>query len=935
MNNINVWDTNFANSDFAAFAGHSTIGKFSLDSELLTSIADAASMPNLYGLHLWTGQSYDLNVLVGLANFNELAISAEQVVDFNVFTQLNIEHLWLNGDMEPFQVDIILAYSNLQQLSLGWNSYLTNELLAQFINNNRNLSSLGVEQTLISDLSALFVNGNYWEGLAIPLQYINIDNLAVIEGFDLEAQVQELWNFGVQVDGELAYGWLIADALANIQDDTLSQCITDQTQGMTISGQLHYLDCSSANIQNIWGLWVFDNLRTLILNNNPIRDLGGELDSMQRLQELHINDTLVSDINTLWNNPELYYIAVNNLPLNDPEQVNNLPGNIFVEGTVLPLVALSSLNFNDAELAACIVEQSSGLINTIELHWLNCSGRDISDISDLDQLPFLEALIINDMINITDWSVISRLPQLTWFDAPNSNFNNVDVDQLSGHATLRYVVLSNTQVSDLNGFRAIPNLENLSIDSDQSYDLWQLTDLPNFKHIAINRHQVQDMNALLSMPGLNNLHLMGNLSQQDINTIAQVGKLNTLSIGWGNGMGNEEFNYLIWALPNLTNLHYAGTQLSDISQLPDALPNLDSLAIHWTAVSDLLPLMAMPLLTNVDIDNSPIVDVDQIQQLINAGVNVSGTPKSLVLISSLTFTDTQLTQCVTDKSPGLTHTVELTVMNCDSYGINDISDINQLEYLTELELQNNSGLTDVNILSSLYYLTNLNVTNLGLTDGDLDPISGIANLRDLDLSNNDALTDLGTLNNATQLRAVHLWGSNSYDLTPLTGIPMLHMVALDYAQLSNSVDVFAQMPVLDNLYLNGELPYAALEEILTSVDLSSLSQACNSQFDDSYLQLIIANQPNLWYLGVDNNTLLTDLTGIDSLTNLDNISINNTQINDIQLLIDLRNAQDVLFSNDGNQPRLNYVNIDATPLTDVNQKTILEGLGLQVDGIPQ
>jgi Leucine-rich repeat (LRR) protein len=411
--------------------------------------------------------------------------------------------------------------------------------------------------------------------------------------------------------------------------------------------------------------------------------------------------------------------------------------------------------------------------------------------------------------------------------------------------------------------------------------------------------------------------------------------LNTLSIGWGNGMGNEEFNYLIWALPNLTNLHYAGTQLSDISQLPDALPNLDSLAIHWTAVSDLLPLMAMPLLTNVDIDNSPIVDVDQIQQLINAGVNVSGTPKSLVLISSLTFTDTQLTQCVTDKSPGLTHTVELTVMNCDSYGINDISDINQLEYLTELELQNNSGLTDVNILSSLSYLTNLNVSNLGLTDGDLDLISGIANLRDLDLSNNDALTDLGTLNNATQLRAVHLWGSNSYDLTPLTGIPMLHMVALDYAQLSNSVDVFAQMPVLDNLYLNGELPYAALEEILTSVDLSSLSQACNSQFDDSYLQLIIANQPNLWYLGVDNNTLLTDLTGIDSLTNLDNISINNTQINDIQLLIDLRNAQDVLFSNDGNQPRLNYVNIDAIPLTDVNQKTILEGLGVQVDGIPQ
>jgi len=640
LNNVDVWDTNFTNSDFSAFSGHSNIRHFATTSELLTSIADAANMPNLMSLHLWTGQVYDLSVLVGLPNFNELAISADQVQDFNVFNQLqNIEHLWLNGDMEQWQVDIVLGFSNLQQLSLGWNSYLTNELLASFVNNNVNLSSLGVEQTQITDLSALFINGNFWDGLAIPLQNINIDNLAVVEGFDLEVQVQELWNLGVKVEGELAHGWLITDALANINDHELKQCLTEQTQGMLVSGQLQQLNCDGRNIHDIWGLWVFDNLRTVTLNDNPIMDLGGELDSMQRLQELHLHNTLVADINTLWNNPELSYVGVNNLPLNDPEQVNNLSGNIFVDGAVQATVALSSLVFSDVQLQQCVDDQ--GLINVRELTDLGCNG----------------------------------------------------------------------------------------------------------------------------------------------------------------------------------------------------------------------------------------------------------------------------------------------------YGISDISDIHQLTNLFSLNLSGNSDIVDLSPLTQLASLTNVSLTSLLLSDGQMANVSNIMRLEDLDISNNDTLTDLGPISNASQLRAIHLWGSNSYDLSPLTTIPMLHMVALDYVQLSNGVDVFSQMSALDNLYLNGEISYADFETLLLSVSLSSLSQGWNSQFDDSYLQLIIAHQPNLYTLDIT-QTELTDLTGIDTLLNLNHIGIGNTQVVDIQLLIDLRNAQDALFIDNVGQSRLSYVNIGALSLSDVSQKTTLEGLGVQVDETP-
>jgi Leucine-rich repeat (LRR) protein len=640
VRNVNVFQTNFSDSDFAAFAGHDTIERIALQSDLLTSIADAASMPNLRGLHLWTGQPYDLSVLTGLVNFNELAISADQVTDFNIFTQLNIEHLWLNGELEPSQVDIILGYSNLQQLSLGWNTYLSNDLLLQLVNNNQNLSTLGLENTLITDLSALFNNGNYWEGLAISLTSINIDNLAVVDGFDLASQVQQLRDLGVDVQGELAHGWLIEDALAGIHDNQLKQCLVEHTQGMTVTGQLRELRCNDRNIHEIGGVGIFNSLRLLGLNNNPIIDLGDVTNNMAFLQQLHIHNTLISDISVIANNSELSYVSVNNLPLYDPQQINNLPPNIVVDGTVQPTVALSSLVFSDSQLQQCVDD--------------------------------------NGAINVRD-----------------------------------------------------------------------LTDL-----------------------------------------------------------------------------------------------------------------------------------------------------------------------------------------NCAGYAINDISDIHQLTNIFSLNLNQNNNVTDLQPLTQLPSLTFVSLSNMALSDAQLVNIANIGRLQDLNLANNDTITDLSSLSNARQLRAVHLWGENSYDLAPLTGLPQLRMVALSYMQLSNGVDVFAQMPALTNLYLNGDIPYAIFDTLMQSVTLDLLSQAWSSQFDNSYLQLIITHQLNLFSLDVS-NTQLSDLTGITSLQNLDDLTISNTLVTDIQPLIDLRNTQDALFINNPEQARLYSINIYGVSLTDPSQKTTLENLEVQVDEIPQ
>jgi len=636
---LEVFDTNFADSDFAAFAGHTTIEHIALQSPLVTSIADAATMTNLRSLHLWTDQPYDLSVLTGLEHFKELAISAAQVSDFNVFTQLNLEHLWLNGDLEQQEVEIILSYSNLKQLSLGWNSYLTNDLLAQFVNKNQNLESIGIENTLISDLSVLFVNGNTWEGLAIPLTNINIDNLVVVEGFDLESQIQSLRDSGVHVEGQLAYGRLIEDALSEIFDEYLKQCISDHAQGIVVTGQLKELWCSGRNIHNLGGLGVFSSLEILDMSNNPINQLN-DLYSMHDLRELHIQDTLIADISPLSNKSELRFVNVNNIPLTDSEQINNLPPFIEVQGTIQATVAISSLTFNDAQLQQCI-----------------------------------------------------------------------------------------------NGTGAV---------------------------------------------------------------------------------------------------------------------NVRDLAFLW----------------------------------------------------------------------------------CDSYGISDISDIGQLTNIYDLKLTANTAITDFHSLTQLRSLTTLNLSNMVFNNSQLENIANIPRLQDLGLSNTNTITDLTALSNASQLRAIHLWGSSSYDLTPLTGLPMLNMVAMNYSQLNNEIDVFGQISRLERLYLNGDVPYTEFETLMQSVSLTLLSHNKSNLFDNSHFQLLVAHQLNLEHLDI-NNTQVTDLTGIEALKNLYTLVISNTQVIDIQPLIDLRIAQDAAVANGTNYVTLNHVNANFINLTDPGQITTLQNLGVHVESTPQ
>jgi Leucine-rich repeat (LRR) protein len=101
------------------------------------------------------------------------------------------------------------------------------------------------------------------------------------------------------------------------------------------------------------------------------------------------------------------------------------------------------------------------------------------------------------------------------------------------------------------------------------------------------------------------------------------------------------------------------------------------------------------------------------------------------LIADVVFVDSLLAECV--RATGVTYTNELTELSCSSYGIQDLSGIENLTELSELGL----FLNKIRDVSPLGHLTNLVFLQLGRNHvADVSPLSSLLNLKTLLMPNN-------------------------------------------------------------------------------------------------------------------------------------------------------------------------------------------------------
>jgi hypothetical protein len=524
------------------------------------------------------------------------------------------------------------------------------------INHLWDVHSVNIQNTNISDLSALFINGNMYDNPLPNLSYVNINMLPVLENSEIEYQVQRLRDFGIHVDGELAYGQPLETYLNEIDDLALRQCLIDNTGDQLVTGQLQSLWCNGASITEVWGLSAFYNLEEIHLNGTAITQIHGEFDGMQKLRFVDVGNTQLNNLGGLEFYSHLQGLVVDNLPLENPSQVDSYLG-VGLSGTVRTEM-LADITFTDAGLTTCFNDNKGDLIYVAELHDLNCySGIAMSSIEGLDQLFGLRNLSIPNDLNsnlviISDYSPLFNLPQLESLNIDSHAFNDNELMNFTASISgirLRDLALNHTDVTDLSHLTNTQNLNFVHLWGDTTFDLSPLASLTHLNGLALSTHQLDsnDVNVdalqLLDLPHLHTLYLHGPLTTNEVSdsdpsgVIPEMINLKFLSIGFDDSVNDAFLSTIASTLPNLSwGLELNNSSISNLSPI-ESLVDLSFLSISESLVTDLTPLINLrntqdqlqlddefqQLMMTINIQNIPLSDASQLTTLENLGVSVN------------------------------------------------------------------------------------------------------------------------------------------------------------------------------------------------------------------------------------------------------------------------------------------------------------------------
>lgn len=295
-------------------------------------------------------------------------------------------------------------------------------------------------------------------------------------------------------------------------------------------------------------------------------------------------------------------------------------------------------------------------------------------------------------------------------------------------ASLRYLVASRSNVSNLDGLEHALNLLDLELESNQITRLSPLSGLTELRELRLSNNAIADLSPLAGLAKLRELWLYFN-EITDLSPLSGLAALRDLRLS-----------------DNPT-----ATDLSPLSRLTA----LETLSLDNNAIQDLSPLSNMTALRALWLDNNAIQDLSPLS--------------SLAALRSLHLGDNE----VENLSP-LSRLTALTWLRLNNNAIADLSPLAGLTALVGLELGRNA----IEHLSPLSNMTTLTFLLLaGNAIQDLSPLSGLTALQNLDLYNN-AIVDLSPLAGLTALRKLHLFDNAIQDLSPLSGLTALEVLDL-------------------------------------------------------------------------------------------------------------------------------------------------------------
>ena len=644
-------------ADLSPLAGLASLWYLYLDDAAVSDLSPLSGLASLRALYLDDTAVSDLSPLSGLAALETLYLPGTAVSDLSPLsglTVLKVLAVWSTAvsDLSPLSSLASLRYLSLDDTAVSDPSPLSG--LAA-------LENLSLSGTAVADLSPL-------SGLT-ALERLSLDRTAVSDLSGLE----ELTALKTLRLARLGSGYAVTIRVGASGTTTTPEQPSSGDGGVSdlsplagLTGLVE-LDLSGNEVSDLSPLAGLTGLKRLNLSDNEVSDLS-PLPGLAGLVELDLSSNEVSDLSPLsglagladldLSGNEVSYLSPLagltglrwlNLWNNEVTDLSPLAGLAALESLGLShnavtdlsplagLTALKALGFWNNE-----VTDLSPLAGLTALERLGLFGNEVADLTPLAGLTALEHLGLNGnaVTDLSGLEDLSALEELWLFDNEVS-----DLSPLAGLTGLRKLYLEGNAVSDLSGLEGLSGLETLWIGFNPVSDLSPLAGLTGLRVlVAQHNRAISDLSPLSGLSGLDDLSLDGNLVS-DLSPLSGLSGLVELGLS-GNRVADpsplsglsglrdlilsvnpldDEGVAALAALTGLERLRIGyNSRVADVGPL-SGLAGLADLDLAHTSVEDLSPLLGLPNLRALHVDDAPARPAD-VAALAAAGVAVSGTP---------------------------------------------------------------------------------------------------------------------------------------------------------------------------------------------------------------------------------------------------------------------------------------------------------------------
>ncbi len=231
-----------------------------------------------------------------------------------------------------------------------------------------------------------------------------------------------------------------------------------------------------------------------------------------------------------------------------------------------------AITFNDKKIEKMVrasLNKPSGSIYAAQLAAITDLGNEnisgsIRSLKDLEYMPELTALRLDNEMQIEDFAPLAGLTELTYLSLSGCALSDGDLEIITSCTALSQLMLDRNLLSDLSALEPLQYLNFLSVAENDITESHSIPAFPLLETLNLAQNRLEEVEGLSDLKQLTGLNLSGN-SISDLEPLAKLSKLIELSLA-GNSPSNLK---KLSKLPALVTLDISDCGLSSLSMLND------------------------------------------------------------------------------------------------------------------------------------------------------------------------------------------------------------------------------------------------------------------------------------------------------------------------------------------------------------------------------